>query len=328
MITRRQISIAGGFGLLAGQRIGLGQSAAAVRRVGFVTFGSEAAAARIREPFKQGMQDLGWLEGKNVEYRSGSANFDPKRLDTLIGDMMAWKVEVIVAASSPTVRAAQQATRTIPIVMAYIGNVVASGFVSSLARPGGNITGITNQLEDVLAKAIEILHEVAPGARRMAILLNESNPSHAVFWSAARRACATLNLTPIRVAASTSAGFSAAVEEIVRQGAQAVAVATDPLFNAESAKLNEVMQPTRLPVAYSLRENAVAGGLLSYGVDIAAAYRYAAKYVDKILKGAKPADLPVEQPTKFELVVNLRTARALGLKIPQTVLLRADEVIE
>jgi putative ABC transport system substrate-binding protein len=212
--------------------------------------------------------------------------------------------------------------------MANTSNAVGNGFVASLARPGGNITGITTQQEEVLGKLIGILHEVAPGAKRIAILLNETNPSHAAFWAATQSACAALDLVAIRVVASAPAQLGAAVEQIVQQRSQAVIVVTDATYFAERAKLQDLMQTTRLPVAYGGREYVVAGGLLSYASSLEANVRHAAKFVDKILKGAKPADLPVEQPTKFELVINLKTAKALGLTIPQTVLMHADEVIE
>jgi putative ABC transport system substrate-binding protein len=180
----------------------------------------------------------------------------------------------------------------------------------------------------VLGKRIGILHDVAPGARRVAILLNESNPSYAVFWAAAQSACASLDLVALRVVASAPAQFGPAVGEIVRQRSQAVVVAPDPVYLNERANLQELLQTTRLPVAYGWREHVVAGGLLSYGADLAATFRHVAKYVDKILKGAKPADLPVEQATKFELVINLKTAKALGITVPKDMLLRADEVIQ
>ena len=305
-----------------------GQPAATIRRVGLLSFGSEAAGAHLRAAFKQGMHDLGWMEGKNVEYRFVYANGDVDRLDALAGELVGQKAEVIVVSSQQTAGAAQRATKTIPIVMAGVSNAVGAGFVASLAKPGGNITGFTSQQEEVLGKLIGILHEVTPGARRIAILLNESNPSHAVFWAGAQSACAALDLVALRVVASAPAQFGAAVEQIVRQRSQAVVVVSDGMYFAERAKLQELMQTTRLPVAYVLRDHVVAGGLLSYGADLAANYRNAAKYVDKILKGAKPADLPVEQATKFELVINLKTAKALGLTIPQSLLLRADEVIQ
>jgi putative ABC transport system substrate-binding protein len=212
--------------------------------------------------------------------------------------------------------------------MTNVNNALGNGFVASLAKPGGNITGITTQAEEVLGKLIGILHEVVPGARRIAILLNESNPSYAVFWAAAQSACAALDLVALRIVASTPAQFVAASEQIVRERSQAVVVVADGMFFPERAKLQEAMQHTRLPVAYQFREHVVAGGLLSYGSDVEANNRHAAKYVDRILKGTRPADLPVEQPNKFELAINLKTAKALGITIPPPLLLRADEVVQ
>jgi len=289
---------------------------------------SDASGAHLRAAFKQGMHDLGWVEGNNVEYQISYADSDVDRLDTLANELIAEKVEVIVVASPPPTRAAQRATTTIPIVMAGGTNAVGAGFVESLAKPGGNITGITSQQEEVLGKLIGILHEVTPGARRIAILLNLSNPSHALLWTGAQSACAVLGLVAIRVVASSPAQLGPAVEHIVRERSQAVAVVSDGMYFAERAKMQELLQTTRLPVAYALRDHVVAGGLLSYGADLTANYRNAAKYVDKILKGAKPGDLPVEQATKFELVINLKTARALGIAIPKDLVLRADEVIK
>jgi putative tryptophan/tyrosine transport system substrate-binding protein len=327
VITRRSVLLAGGIGLLVAHRLSRGQPAATIRRVGMLVFASEPATAHFRAAFKQGMHDLGWLEGKNVEFRVVYANGDVGGLDALASELVGQKVEVIVV-SPQAARAAQRATKTIPIVMAGAANAVGNGFVASLARPGGNITGISNQVEEVLGKLIGILHEVTPGARRIAILLNESQPSHPVLWAAAQSACAALDLVALRVVASAPAQFGAAVGEIVRQRSQAVVVVSDAVYFNERAKLQELMQTTRLPAAYGLREHVVAGGLLSYAADLAANFRYAAKYVDKLLKGAKPANLPVEQPTKCELVINLKTAKALGLTIPQSLLLRADEVIQ
>ena len=328
MITRRNVLLAGGIGLLVAHRLSPGQPAATIRRVGMLSLPSEAATAQLHAAFRQGMRDLGWSEGKNVEYQFVYADGDADRLDALASELIGRNVEVIVTGSTPATRAVQRATKTTPIVMAFGANAVANGFVASLAKPGGNITGITNQAEDVLGKLIEVLHAVAPDARRIAILVNENNPSDAVFWATAQGACAALDLVPLRVVASTPAQFDAAIGEIVRQRSQAVVVVQDPLYFGERAKLQGLMQATRLPVAYGLREHVVAGGLLSYAADLAANWRYAAKYVDKILKGAKAADIPIEQPTKFELVINLKTAKALGLTIPQSVLLRADEVIQ
>jgi len=327
VITRRNVLLAGGVGLLVAHPLSRGQPAATIRRVGLLWTASEAASKDLRVAFIQGMQGLGWLEGKNVEYRFVYADGDVTRLDALVRELIAQKVEVIMTSPTAT-RAAQRATKTIPIVMAGASNAVGNGYVASLARPGGNITGIDNQQNEVLGKLIGILHEVAPGARRFAILVNENSQSHPELWATAQSACAALGLVGLRIAASTPAQLGAAVGEIVRLQSQAVVVLADGLFFAERAKLQELMQTTRLPVAYGLREHVVAGGLLSYSADLITAFRHAATYVDKILKGAKPADLPVEQATKYELVINLKTAKALGIAIPPAVLLRADEVIQ
>ena len=298
-----------------------------IRRVGWVSFGSIASPAEGYAAFKQGMHDLGWMEGQNVAYQAAYADGDANRLDALAGELIGQKVEVILVGNATTTRALQRATKTIPIVMTSINNAVGNGFVASLAKPGGNITGIAVLQDEVLGKLIGILHEVAPGARRVAIVLNESNPNHAVFWAAAQSACAALDLVALRVVANTPAQFAAASEQIVRQRSQAVVVVSDPMYLNERVELQRLLQPIRLPVAYAWREHVAAGGLLSYGADIAANNRRAAVYVDKILKGAKPADLPVEQPNKFDLVINLKTAKALGVTIPKDMLLRADEVI-
>jgi putative tryptophan/tyrosine transport system substrate-binding protein len=328
VITRRSVLLAGGIGLLVAHPLSRGQPVPTIRRVGWVSLGSITSPAEGYAAFKQGMHDLGWLEGKNVAYQAAYADGDVNRLDVLASELIGQKVDVIVVGNATTTRALQRATKTIPIVMASINNAVGNGFVASLAKPGGNITGIAIMQDEVLGKLIGILHEVAPGARRVAILLNESSPNHAVFWAAAQSACAALDLVALRVVANTPAQFAAASEQIVRQRSQAVVVVADPMFLNERAELQRLLQPTRLPVAYAWREQVAAGGLLSYGPDLAAAHRRVAVYVDKILKGAKPADLPVEQPNKFDLVINLKTAKALGLTIPQSLLLRADEVIQ
>jgi len=328
VITRRSVLLAGGIGLLVAHPLSRGQPVPTIRRVGMLQFASVSAGAQLRAAFKQGMQDQGWQEGNNVEYRIVNADGDVSRLDALVGDLIAQKSEVIVVGSQQTAGAARRATKTIPIVMAGVSNAVGADLVASLANPGGNITGIASQQEEVVGKLIGVLHEVAPNARRVALLLNETNPSHTAFWSAARTACAALDLVAMRVVASAPAQLGAAAGEIVRLRSQAVVVVSDVMYFAERAKVQELMQTTRLPVAYELSDHAIAGGLLSYGVNLATTYRTAARYVDKILKGAKPADLPVEQATKFELVINLKTAKALGITIPKTLLQRADEVIQ
>ena len=327
MITRRRVSLSGGIGLFVAHRLSPGQSAETSRRVGILEVLSESVAAHRRAAFEQGMRELGWLEGRSIEYRFAYAESDVSRLDALVGELIARKVEVIVVGAGPSARAAQRATKAVPIVLVNVSNVVANGFAASLARPGGNITGITT-ISEVLGKQIQLLHEATPLARRFAILLNDTNPSYAASWAIAQSACATLNLLALRVVASAPAQLGPAVEQIVSQRSQAIVVVTDPVYTSERLKLQELLQATRLPVAYGLREHVVAGGLLGYGSNFAANWHYAAKFVDKILKGAKPADLPIEQPTRFELVINLKTAKTLGITIPQSLLLRADEVVE
>jgi len=328
VITRRGILLAGGIGPLVAHRLSIGQPTATIRRVGWLTVGSEANVPYLLAALKKGMQDLGWQEGKNIEYRVVYSDSDMTHLGASASELISQRVDVIVVGNAPAARALERATKTVAIVMANVADPVGTGLVASLAKPGGNVTGIANLYDEVLGKLVGVLHEAAPGARRVAIVLNETNPLHPVFWVASQSACTALGLVPLRVVASAPAQLATVVEEIVRQRSQAVVVVTDAMYVTERAKLQELMQTTRLPVAYALREHVFAGGLLSYGADLAANYRHAATFVDKILKGAKPADLPVEQATKFDLVINLKTAKALGITIPQTLLLRADEVIQ
>lgn len=325
MKTRRKLLLTTGAGLLTGQRFSLAQSR--IRRVGNLGLSTLATGRPNYDSFKQGMLDLGWREGSNVEYPYVYADGDMTRVDRLAVEIVNQKSEVILCGAPPGVRALQRATKTIPIVMAYASNPVGNGFVTSLARPGGNITGIASQLEDLLGNLIGILHEVSPGARRIAILINETNGSHELFWANAQSACAALNLVPLRVVANVPAQVETAVEEIVRHRPDAVVVIADPMLYTVRARLQKLMQATQLPVVYQLHAHVRLGGLLSYSSSLRANYRHAAKFVDKILKGANPATLPVEQPTTFELIINMKTAKTLGITIPQTVLLRADEVI-
>jgi putative ABC transport system substrate-binding protein len=248
-------------GLFIARSLAHAQSATTLRRIGILTLPSEPAVAPQFKAFVGAMRDLGWLDGKNVSYRFVYANGDMDRLDALASDLVAQKVELILAPSAPSVRAAQRVTKTIPIVMGSVSNPVGNGLVASLAKPGGNIIGVSNQMEDVLNKPIEILHEIAPGARRFAILLNETSPSSTAFWAAAQRACAALNLVALKVVASTPSQLGAATAQIVRQQSQAVVVPIDSLYLNNRAELQALMQPTRLHVAYGWREHVFDGGL-------------------------------------------------------------------
>ncbi len=302
------------------------QATAGLRRVAIL----QAASLDLRrhDAFRQGMQELGWEEGRNVEYLMATADGDNARLEALAASLVAQRPDVLINSSGASTRALQAATRSIPIVMVTVANPVGAGFVASLARPGGNITGLTNQQEEVLPKMLQVLHEMLPAAQRVAVLLSDHNPSYQALWDSARRACEQLRLTPLRVLAGSAAQLDAAVASAVAGRAQAVLVSADPTYTAAREKLHQLLHLARLPAAYGLRDHVAVGGLMSFGVNFVASWRYAAKYVNAILRGTKPADLPVEQPTKFELVINLSSARSLGLVVPKTLLLRADEVIE
>ncbi|MGB7303627.1 MAG: ABC transporter substrate-binding protein [Burkholderiaceae bacterium] len=274
------------------------------------------------------MRELGWVEGVNVSYQYVYANGDMSQLDRFARDLVSQRPEVILVPAPPAVRAVSGVTKTIPMVMANVSNAVGNGFISSLAKPGGNITGITSQFEDVLGKLISILHEVSPDARRISVLLNETNPSHRVFWEVAQSACLTLGLEPIRNVANTPAQLAIVADKINQQQSQAVVVVADGMFWSLRSQLNDSLLTTGLPVAYQMHAHAYAGGLLSYASNLKKNFHHAAKFVDKILKGANPATLPVEQPTDFELIVNMKTAKKLGINIPAAVLLQADVVVQ
>jgi len=327
VIARRAICLSGGLGMLAACLRSHAQPLKSIRRVGLIFFSTELGWAPYREAFVQGMRELGWEEGKGVTYLSVYANGDVTRLKALASDLIKKNVDAIVVSDSPTAHAAQEETSTVPIVFVGLSNVVGNGYVASLARPGGNVTGVASQFEEVLVKLIEVLHAIVPHARRIAVLVNENNLSHAAFWNAAQNACGALDLVASRFVANSRSQFAPAVEDMVRVRSEAVVVSNDFLFGSERVGLHELLESAHLPDAYGYRGHVFAGGLLSYGSNLVASYAQAARYVDRILRGAKPADLPVEQPTKFELIVNQKSASALGLTIPQSVLLRADEVI-
>ena len=313
---------------LSGPQSVFGQPNPKLRRVGLLSIGTSASAATLVNAFKKGMTELGWREGQNIEYRIAYADSQVERLDALARELVEQKIDVFVVGAPQVARAAQKATSSIPIVMTNVSNAVENKFVASLAKPGGNITGVTSQLEAVLGKMIEIFHEAVPRASRIAILLNESNPTHRAFWSGAQSACAALKLVPVRIVASSPGALPGAIAQIVQEKAQAIVVVADGMYLTERVPLQKLIGATRLPAAYALREHVLEGGLLSYAADLARNYQYSATFVDKILKGARPGDLPVEQPVKFDLTINLKTAKQLGIVIPNPVLLRADEVIQ
>lgn len=296
-------------------------------RVALTFGGSERGSAHLIEALKQGMREQGYPDG-SVEYDVRYAYGQIPLQEQIVAELVARNPEAIVVAGPPFVRAALKVTRTIPIIMANVSNPVGNKFIDSLARPGGNVTGIATLYETVLPKIAETLHALVPSASRVAVLLNENNPSTAAFWQSAETALRTLGKTPIRMNAATESQIVETFGQLRASGIQAMIVVADNTFVAFRDRIAALAQAARIPAGYAIREHVVAGGFVSYGPSLSGNYRASARYVAQILKGIKPADLPVEQPTRFELVINRRTAESLGLKIPAEVLLRADEVLD
>ncbi|HEY8871728.1 MAG TPA: ABC transporter substrate-binding protein [Stellaceae bacterium] len=274
------------------------------------------------------MRALGYGDG-DIEIAIRYADGHPERLPDLAAELVQTAPTVFVAAAIAAVRAAQQATSTIPIVMLAAGDPVASGLVASLAHPGGNLTGLSSIASyEIAGKWLQLLKTAVSAARRVAILLNPSNSSHLPEFAVAQQAAQTLHVELFSVEARAVEEIDGAFATAARENAQALIVPGDPMFLSERSRVVRLAASHNLPAIYGFRDFAVAGGLMSYGIDLKDLFRRGGSYVDKILKGAKPADLPVEQPTRFQLIVNLKTAQALGLTIPPAILAGADEVIE
>jgi len=325
----RRAFIAGVVSVLGVPLAGEAQQPGKVPRVGFLGPRSRSDGTPYLDAFLQGLRELGWVEGQNIaiEYRFAEGRLD--RLAALAAELVRLKVDVILAASTPPAVAAKSATSTIPIVMATSADPVELGLVASLARPGGNVTGLSFSVAlDVVGKELELLKETVPKVRRVAVLWNPANPGNTLAMKTLRNTARSLSVQLQLLEARSPNEFEAAFAAMAREGAGALLVVPDSIFGLHRARLQDLAAKSRLPAMYGLREHTEAGGLMSYAVDLRDSFRRSATYVDKILKGAKPADLPVEQPTKFKLVINLKTAKALGLTIPQSVLLRADEVLQ
>ncbi len=280
--------------------------------------------ARWFDAFRHELRELGWQEGGNliIEVRRAPGRYD--RLDNLAAELVRLRVDVLVADSTPAALAAKRATRTIPIVMALASDPVGTGLVASLARPGGNVTGMSIMNPDLARKRLELLKEVAPTVTRVAVLTNPANPYQAAYLSEAHSAARALGIEVRSLEVQGAADLDGALSAATSWRAQAIWMLDDATLDLSTKSFAATK---RLPTIFDERTYTDRGGLMSYGASFTALYRRAAVFVDKILKGAKPADLPVEQPTQFELVVNLKTAKALGLKIPESVLLRADKVV-
>jgi ABC-type uncharacterized transport system substrate-binding protein len=303
------------------------QQAGKVPRIGFLGSATLAGSAKAVESLRTGLREFGYIEGTNIsiEFRWAEGVYD--RLPHLVAELIAMNVDVLVTHGTPGTRVAKQATATIPIVMAISGDAIATGLVSSLARPEANLTGSTFFLPQLNAKRLELLKEACPRISHVAALSNPDNPVSRPIIPAMQAAAAPLSLI-VEVARAQSPGeFSLAFAAMANSRVDSVVVTEDGEFAASFRAIATLALADNLP-SIGAKEYAEAGGLIGYGVNILALYRRAAYFVDRILKGAKPADLPIEQPTKFELVVNLKTAKTLGLAIPETFLVRADEVIE
>ena len=278
--------------------------------------------------FRQSLRELGYVEGHNIAFHGGFADGHSDRLPALAAELIHQNVDIIVAASPPAIRAAKDATHTIPIVMITADDPVRSGYVVSLARPGGNVTGVTFLAVSLFAKQMELLKQIIPGLRRVAFLWDPTMPTTTQDLADVRAAAWALGLELQVVEARGSGDYDGAFAAMAKGRAGALVSTGSPTLIRDRRLVVSLAAKRRLPTIYGLKEDAEAGGLMSYGPGQADFVRLAAGYVDKILKGAKPADLPVEQPTKFELVINLKTAKALGLTIPPSLLQRADQVIE
>jgi ABC-type uncharacterized transport system substrate-binding protein len=293
-------------------------------RIGLLSFATSEADRPREQPFLEGLRDLGWIEGQNIAIERRYANASYKQLPDIATELVRLRVDVIVVRDSVAIRSATQATNTIPIVAAVSGDPVESGLIDSLARPGRNITGLTNISPQLAGKRLELLKEAVPGVSSVAVLGPPDNPDWKEFAFAAQQL--RVRLQPLQVQKADQ--FEKAFEAARRERAKALIVLLSPTTNYYREKIVSLAAEGRLPAMYGVRAYVTVGGLMSYGPSLPALHRRAAYYVDRILKGAKPADLPVEQPMKFDFVINLKTATQIGLTIPPNVLARADKVIK
>jgi putative tryptophan/tyrosine transport system substrate-binding protein len=315
-------------GTLVAPLIAGAQQAAKAPRIGVLHVTAPATASHLVEAFKQGLREHGYVEGQNivVERRFGEARAE--RISEVAAELVRLKVDVIVVGTDMGIAAVRKQTQTIPIVMINSSDPVGTGFVASLARPGGNVIGLSTMSPELSAKRLELLKEAVPGLSRVAIMWNPDARGAVLDYKETEGAARSLRLQLQSVEVSRADDFDRAFSALTTGRAEALTVATSPIAFTNRGQIASLAQKNRLPSMYGLREFADAGGLMAYGPSSAEGWRRGATYVDKILKGAKPGELPVEQPTKFELVINLKTAKTLGLTIPQSLLRRADHVIQ
>ena len=298
------------------------QQSTKIPRVGAVN-----QSPRLRNAFKQGLAEHGWIDGKNIVIEFRNYDSDPEKLVKVAGELSNLNVACIVASGNVSVRTLKEATSGIPIVMAFAADVVGSGFVANLRQPGGNITGLTNINESLTSKRMELLKELRPRISRVALLIDPAISAHAAMWKVALASAKSLALKIVAVEYHSAHDFAAAFAALGREKAEGLVVPQSPTASFARERVISLAAGARVPAIYQTSSWVEAGGLASYGTDEADMWRRSAGYVDKILKGAKPADLPVEQPTKFELIINRKTATALAIKIPNSILVQANKVI-
>jgi putative ABC transport system substrate-binding protein len=300
----------------------------AIPLIGIINAASEASTAKGYEAFRNDLRQRGYVEGRNIRYEYRFADGFLDRLPRLAEELVKLNPTIIVSAPMPTNVAVHKATKTIPIVMSTGADPVKFGLVQSLSRPGGNVTGLTNFAEALASKQLDVMRELRPGLTRVAALINVENPLHVPQWRETQDAAAQASITLVPYEFHKPDDFEPAFAAFAQAKAEALLVPPDTTFTAHRRRIAQLAAEAKLPAIYPTRLSVEDGGLMSYGPDVVENYRHAAVYVDKILKGAKPADLPVEQPTKIELVINLKTAKALGITVPPSLLARADDVIE
>ena len=333
MVTRRVLTVAAvqlGAVLAIGPLLGVGVSAQQGRgtaRVGLLASSSIDRDRMRLEAFRKGLHEAGWIAGRNISIDQRFADGHFEKLPVLAGELVRLNPDVLVAAGAPAAHAAKNATRAIPIVIANAADPVGTGLVASLARPGGNVTGLSDFNAGVVVKRLEILKEMVPSAVRVAVLLNPGNPTNPLQLKLLQEAAPTLGVRLLAVEVRRAEDITRAFVTMKKDLPEAVMVLGDALLGSQGRSIQDLAIRHRLPTTYGARELTDVGGLMSYGPSFEELFRRAAIYVDKILKGARPADLPIEQPTKFELIVNVATARSIGLTIPPSVLRRADHVI-
>ncbi len=331
-VSRRQFVVGAGIsgaGLLAGCGRLPGQAPPPkAHRLGYLSNNDAASEALAVESFRQGLRELGYIEGQNLVIEWRFAQDQPEQLPELAADLVRLPVDLIVAVATPAIVAAQHATRTIPIVFPIAGDPVGLGLVASLARPGGNVTGVANLAPELSGKRLELLNEIVPELSRVAYLWVPSVPAEASSKRHADAAAQALGLHLLAIAVESPGDLDEAFDAASRARAQALLMAPNPVLNSERARIVEFAARSRLPAAYPDTRFVMAGGLMSYGANPGSLHRRAAYYVDRILKGTPPADLPVEQPMTFDFVVNLKTAQALGISFPPEIMLQVTEVIQ